>query len=89
MVRRFPTFQYPEQGSNLQTLGPCVELLLGRVALPVGVPGRFEEVVLDGIEPSFPACKTGVVAVGPQDFGSLKFEGGSLNQNAVTFRYEK
>ena len=24
-------------------------------------------VVLDGIEPSFPACKTGVVAVGPQD----------------------
>ena len=26
------------------------------------------QVVLDGIEPSFPVCKTGVVAVGPQDF---------------------
>ncbi len=25
------------------------------------------QVVLDGIEPSFPACKTGVIAVEPQD----------------------
>ena len=45
----------------------CKHSGLSRVALPVGVPGRFEKVVLDGIEPSFPACKTGVVAVGPQD----------------------
>ena len=34
----------------------------------------MKPVVPDGIEPSSPVCKTGVVAVGPQDLGSLKFE---------------
>jgi hypothetical protein len=29
---------------------------------------HYWRVVLDGIEPSFSVCKTGVVAVGPQDY---------------------
>jgi hypothetical protein len=47
----------------------CKRSGLSRAALPVGVSGPDVsiKVVLDGIEPSFPACKTGVVAVGPQD----------------------
>ena len=43
---------------------------LSRAALPVGVPGR--EIVPDGVEPSFPVCRTGVVAVGPRNY-SLKW----------------
>jgi hypothetical protein len=39
---------------------------LSRAALPVGVPGH-SLVVPDGVEPSFPVCRTGVVAVGPRD----------------------
>ena len=39
---------------------------LSRAALPVGVSGR-SSVVPDGVEPSFPVCRTGVVAVGPRD----------------------
>ena len=35
---------------------------------------RDAQVVLDGIEPSFPVCKTGVVAVGPQDFLKLSIQ---------------
>jgi hypothetical protein len=52
--------QYPEQESNLQTSGFKPD----RSA--VGVPGR-DRVVPDGIEPSFPGCEPGVVAVGPRD----------------------
>ena len=37
---------------------------LSRAALPVGVPRR---VVPDGLEPSFPGCRPGVVAAGPRD----------------------
>ena len=44
---------------------------LSRAALPVGVPGQ-SLVVPDGVEPSFPVCRTGVVAVGPRDY-SLKW----------------
>jgi hypothetical protein len=39
---------------------------LSRAALPIGVPGH-SSVVPDGVEPSFPVCRTGVVAVGPRD----------------------
>jgi hypothetical protein len=39
---------------------------LSRAALPIGVSGH-SLIVPDGVEPSFPVCKTGVVAVGPRD----------------------
>ena len=57
------SFQYPEQESNLQTLGFKPSRSADwRIWAPL-------KVVPDGIEPSFPVCKTGVVAVGPQDLG--------------------
>ena len=52
--------QYPEQGSNLQSLG------FRPSRSTDGVPGRVQ-VVPDGIEPSFPGCEPSVVAVGPRD----------------------
>ena len=52
--------QYPEQGSNLQSLG------FKPSRSTDGVPGRVQ-VVPDGIEPSFPGCEPSVVAVGPRD----------------------
>jgi hypothetical protein len=39
---------------------------LSRAALPIGVSGH-SLIVPDGVEPSFPVCRTGVVAVGPRD----------------------
>lgn len=67
LVRVFLTLWYREQESN--RLNTRVALFhAGRVRLSAdGVSAVFMRVVLDGIEPSFPACKTGVVAVGPQD----------------------
>ena len=55
--------QYPEQGSNLQSLG------FRPSRSTDGVPGRVVsiKVVPDGIEPSFPGCEPSVVAVGPRD----------------------
>jgi hypothetical protein len=44
----------------------CNRAGLSRAALPVGVPGH-SVIVPDGVEPSFPVCRTGVVAVGPRD----------------------
>ena len=40
-------------------------------------------VVPDGIEPSFPACKTGVVAVGPQDRISVERRARSMEWEEV------
>ena len=56
--------QYPEQGSNLQSLGVRPSRSTD------GVPGRVVsiKVVPDGIEPSFPGCEPSVVAVGPRDY---------------------
>ena len=53
---------------------------------------QFAKVVPDGIEPSFPVCKTGVVAVGPQDL--LKHVPKDLNPdklvwNQLCYRYTK
>ncbi len=50
-----------------------------RAALPIGVPRR---VVPDGIEPSFPGCRPGVVAAGPRDcfHFSSKLRGLESNQ---------
>ena len=55
--------QYPEQGSNLQSLG------FRPSRSTDGVPGHvvLSKVVPDGIEPSFPGCEPSVVAVGPRD----------------------
>ena len=55
-----PSRMCPDEESNLECAG------LSRAALPVGVPGH-SSVVPDGVEPSFPVCRTGVVAVGPRD----------------------
>ena len=41
--------------------------ILSRVALPIGVSRRGNEVIPDGLEPSFSGCKPGVVATGPRD----------------------
>ncbi len=65
---RFQTSLFIIQTSRVPRAGiePANTPGLSRTALPIGVSRRLQ-VVPDGIEPSFPACKTGVVAVGPQD----------------------
>ncbi len=50
----------------------CNRLGLSQAALPVGVHGL--QVVPDGVEPSFPGCRPGVVAVGPRDRVWLSFQ---------------
>ena len=53
--------QYPEQDSNLQTLGFKPSRSAGwRIWACLSV-------VPDGVEPSFPGCDPSVVAVGPRD----------------------
>lgn len=68
--------EYPEQGSNLQTFGfkPNRSSVWRTWA-------SFHQIVQDGVEPSFPVCKTGVVAVGPQD---RKQAPGTMCQNHTT-----
>jgi hypothetical protein len=60
----------PEQESNLQSLG----FKPSRSA--VGVPGRAVQMIPDGLEPSLPGCRPGVVATGPRDRGRRSAEGG-------------
>lgn len=69
VVRLFHRFSVPRAGIEpanprrpTRRVGARAESLCRLAYL-----GMFMQVVLDGIEPSFPACKTGVVAVGPQD----------------------
>ena len=53
-------FKYPEQESNLQTLG-------SEPSRSAGWRIWASSVIPDGIEPSFPGCEPSVVAVGPRD----------------------
>ncbi len=57
----------PDEESNLESRATnAARRCPSRAAFSVGIPGH-SVVVPDGVEPSFPVCKTGVVAVGPRD----------------------
>ena len=52
--------------STQSRIRTCKHPGLIRTALPLGVSGP-DQVVPDGVEPSFPGCDPSVVAVGPRD----------------------